>query len=107
MPWIVSLAAMMPDGAAQDEGWARAAPSTWRACSRDATVGVGALPEALRGGPAVAAGVPGHKTLSELEREHIARTIRAFQGNKAAAARALGLDRKTLYRKLEHYKIPS
>ena len=43
--------------------------------------------------------------LSEVEREYILRTLRAVHGNKAAAARLLGLDRKTLYRKLELYGI--
>jgi transcriptional regulator with PAS, ATPase and Fis domain len=75
--------------------------------SRDATIGIEALPDAIRGGPGAGAGVSGHRTLSELEREHISRTLKALNGNKAAAARALGLDRKTLYRKLELYRIPS
>jgi two-component system response regulator HydG len=43
--------------------------------------------------------------LARVEREHILRTLRSVKGNKAAAARLLGLDRKTLYRKLEAYGL--
>jgi DNA-binding NtrC family response regulator len=42
-------------------------------------------------------------TLRELEREYILETLRRTGGNKSRAAEALGLDRKTLYRKLEEY----
>jgi hypothetical protein len=42
-------------------------------------------------------------TLSDLEREYIARVLQAEGGNKTRAAQRLGLDRKTLYRKLEEY----
>jgi DNA-binding NtrC family response regulator len=42
-------------------------------------------------------------TLDELEREYIERVLRAEGGNKTRAAQRLGLDRKTLYRKLEEY----
>jgi DNA-binding NtrC family response regulator len=45
-------------------------------------------------------------TLSELEREYIERVVRAEGGNKTRAAQRLGLDRKTLYRKLEEYSAP-
>ena len=49
----------------------------------------------------------GHSSrpIAEVEKEHIVRTLRAVRGNKAAAARILGFDRKTLYRKLEQYRI--
>lgn len=40
-------------------------------------------------------------TLADLEREYIARVMQAEGGNKTRAAQRLGLDRKTLYRKLE------
>ncbi len=40
-------------------------------------------------------------TLAELEREYITRVLAAEGGNKTRAANRLGLDRKTLYRKLE------
>lgn len=36
---------------------------------------------------------------ADLEREHIRRVLRATGGNKARAAKILGLDRRTLYRK--------
>ena len=42
-------------------------------------------------------------TLSELEREYIMCVLAAEGGNKTRAAQRLGLDRKTLYRKLEEY----
>ncbi|HVR19800.1 MAG TPA: sigma-54 dependent transcriptional regulator [Polyangiaceae bacterium] len=41
--------------------------------------------------------------LHELERLHILETLRSVGGNKALASRFLGLDRKTLYRKLRAY----
>jgi DNA-binding NtrC family response regulator len=50
-------------------------------------------------GAAVARGL----TLGELEREYIKRVLAAEGGNKTRAAQRLGLDRKTLYRKLEEY----
>jgi DNA-binding NtrC family response regulator len=50
-------------------------------------------------GAAVARGI----TLDELEREFIKRVLAAEGGNKTRAAQRLGLDRKTLYRKLEEY----
>ena len=50
-------------------------------------------------GAAVARGL----TLAEVEREYIKRVLAAEGGNKTRAAQRLGLDRKTLYRKLEEY----
>ena len=40
-----------------------------------------------------------------LERRHILRVLRAVGGHGTHAAKILGLDRKTLYRKLERYKL--
>jgi DNA-binding NtrC family response regulator len=42
-------------------------------------------------------------TLDQLERDYIERVLEAEGGNKTRAAQRLGLDRKTLYRKLEEY----
>jgi two-component system response regulator HydG len=42
-------------------------------------------------------------TLADLEREYILRVLEAEGGNKTRAAGRLGLDRKTLYRKLDEY----
>jgi DNA-binding protein Fis len=44
-------------------------------------------------------------SLDEIERIHILRVVDAVRGNKTVAARVLGVDRKTLYRKLEQYGI--
>ena len=39
-------------------------------------------------------------SLEELEQRHIERVLQAVNGNRAAAARVLGIDRSTLYRKM-------
>jgi DNA-binding NtrC family response regulator len=44
-------------------------------------------------------------TLRDLEREYIGKVLENTGGNKTEAARILGVDRTTLYRKLEEYKI--
>jgi transcriptional regulator with PAS, ATPase and Fis domain len=44
-------------------------------------------------------------TLRDLEREYIGKVLDNTRGNKTEAARILGVDRTTLYRKLEEYKI--
>jgi len=41
--------------------------------------------------------------LDELERRYIVRVVKLLEGNKSRAAHALGLDRRTLHRKLERY----
>ncbi len=43
-------------------------------------------------------------SLDQLERRYIERVLKATGGNKTQAARVLGLDRRTLYRKLERYE---
>jgi two-component system response regulator HydG len=43
-------------------------------------------------------------TLDELEKRYVERVLRATDGNKTQAAAILGLDRRTLYRKLERYE---
>jgi DNA-binding NtrC family response regulator len=58
-------------------------------------------PESARG-----AGTPG-VSLANVTRDHVLRVLQSVRGNKAAAARLLGVDRKTLYRKLEAYGIPT
>ena len=45
-----------------------------------------------------------HIPLRELERDYILEILRQVNGNKSRAAEILGLDRKTLYRKLEEYR---
>lgn len=42
-------------------------------------------------------------TLEELERRYILHVLKSVGENKSVAARILGLDRKTLYRKLRHF----
>ncbi len=43
--------------------------------------------------------------LDTVERRYIEHVLKVLKGNKKAAARVLGLDRKTLYRKIAHYRI--
>jgi two-component system response regulator AtoC len=45
------------------------------------------------------------QSMEEVERRYIEYVLHATVGNKTNAAQILGFDRKTLYRKLEKYKI--
>jgi len=44
-------------------------------------------------------------TLEEVERRHVLRVLEACHGNRTDAAKVLGLDRKTLYRKLLRWGV--
>ncbi len=45
------------------------------------------------------------RTLDDVERAHIERTVRETQGNLSRTARILGIDRTTLYNKLRRYGL--
>src|SRR5215831_16086502 len=47
----------------------------------------------------------GGETLAETEADQIRRVLAATGGNKSRAAQVLGIERKTLYRKLERIKL--
>ena len=53
---------------------------------------------------------PDATPLVEVEREHIVRTLEQVHGNKAVAARMLGISRRAFYRQLErhglHHRVP-
>jgi DNA-binding NtrC family response regulator len=68
------------------------------------------LPEKIRRYQASHVILAGHDPaelvpMSEVERRYITRVMEAVRGNKSEAARILGYDRKTLYRKIERYRI--
>lgn len=70
------------------------------------------LPEKVREGRAARADSgevdPEHLlTLAEHEQRYVERVLDATGGNKTQAAKVLGLDRRTLYRKLERYGAPT
>jgi two-component system response regulator HydG len=46
-------------------------------------------------------------TMAELERRYIQRVLGLVNGNKTRAAKLLGFDRRTMYRKLERYEAES
>jgi len=45
------------------------------------------------------------RRLADVEKEHIARTLKMFDGHKGKTAKCLGIDRKTLRSKLRRYAI--
>jgi len=55
--------------------------------------------------PAARAAVSSDSALSVVERDHIVEVLARVGGNKASAARILGLDRRSLYRRLELHEI--
>jgi DNA-binding NtrC family response regulator len=76
---------------------------------KEPVIGAADLPAHLvaRGDGALTAGqaLAKHLTLHDLEREYIGKILQSTHGNKTEAARILGVDRTTLYRKLEEYKL--
>ena len=78
------------------------------ALTRNETIGVADLPEKIRSYRTshvlVAATDPTELVpMEEVEKRYILRVLEAVGGNKTLAAQVLGLDRKTLYRKLDRY----
>jgi two-component system response regulator HydG len=66
------------------------------------------LPEKIRDYRSTDLGIPGLGpdeilTMDEVERRYITRLLKQLDGNKTMAAELLGLDRRTLYRKLERW----
>jgi DNA-binding NtrC family response regulator len=59
------------------------------------------------GMPPIAEAASKAYTLRDLEREYIVQVLENTNGNKSEAAKILGVDRTTLYRKLEEYKVKS
>jgi two-component system response regulator HydG len=69
------------------------------------------LPEKIRDYRSADATIPGLGpeevlTMDEVERRYITRVLKQVDGNKTLAAEMLGLDRRTLYRKLERWGSP-
>ena len=78
------------------------------ALTRNESISVADLPEKIRNYRTshvlVAATDPSELVpLEEVEKRYILRVLEAVGGNKTLAAQVLGLDRKTLYRKLDRY----
>jgi DNA-binding NtrC family response regulator len=61
------------------------------------------LPDEIRGDRAASASPGG--SLEQMERQHIIATLRHVGGHRAKAATVLGIDPKTLYRKIQEYGI--
>jgi two-component system response regulator HydG len=81
------------------------------ALARSEEVAVDDLPERIRlfqptASEPVTSGVPAADVTSlfDAERDHVLRAVEQFGGNKTRAAAILGIDRRTLYRRLERYE---
>ena len=92
-------------GRATCASWRTWSSARWR-WPRATQIGADDLPPQVRerrSADVLAGALARGLTLAELEREYINRVLQAEGGNKTRAAQRLGLDRKTLYRKLEEY----
>jgi two-component system response regulator HydG len=67
------------------------------------------LPAEVRGAPqgVTAADRFEGRLLADVEREHIERTLRQHEGNRTHAARALGISRATLIKKIKEFGLPA
>jgi len=67
-------------------------------------VGIQDLPALQPGAPAIEGNRP-LPTLADMERELILQALKSFGGDKEKAAQALGLSRRTIYRRLKEYGL--
>src|SRR4029079_1383285 len=80
------------------------------ALARSDELGIDDLPDKVRTGERMApdgskhAEVPAVASLFELERRHTLKAIELLSGNMTRAAKLLGIDRTTLYRRLKRYE---
>ena len=74
------------------------------ALSHGKTVDVSELPARVRDAHK-SRGDSSRVDLDALERQHIERVLRETGGNRSEAARQLGIDRVTLYRKMKRYQV--
>ncbi|MBD3868638.1 MAG: sigma-54-dependent Fis family transcriptional regulator [Acidobacteria bacterium] len=74
-------------------------------CDQD-EIGIADIPESVRRGlqPATAPDELEVATLEELERRHVMSVLGRVEGNRAGAARLLGISERNLYRLLNKYK---
>jgi DNA-binding NtrC family response regulator len=89
-----------PDLGAPDAGGRPAAAGAPAAAAGDAAAGEGAAAGGGRPLPAAE-----DDTLAAVEKAHIARVVKDCDGNVTQAAKALGIDRVTLYAKIKKYGI--
>ena len=68
-------------------------------------IDVNDLPVKLTGNTSWAAGDDKFKSLDQVEREYILEVLESVSQDKAVAAKILGIDLSTLYRKLKRYEI--
>jgi DNA-binding NtrC family response regulator len=75
--------------------------------AEDATITVDDLPDALftAAPPASGGTADGPNSLHDAQRRHVLAVLHEEKGNKAHAARALGISRRALYRLLEKYLL--
>ncbi len=71
--------------------------------SRGSVLLAAAVEDALSSKPAESLPESGLKSLEEIEREHILKSVNQTEGNLSAAARALGVSRPTLRKRLKQY----
>ncbi len=69
------------------------------------TLDIESLPVELRSRGGEESGRVELRSLDDVERDHIARTLRAVRGNRSQAARVLGISRATLIKKIKDYGL--
>jgi len=74
----------------------------------DSVITVDDLPDPIRGSTEIVPLAPGGYTglsMADVEKMHIANTLKLTSGNREKAAKMLGIGARTLYRKLKEYEL--